>query len=423
MSLALRATSLFLASTALAPLAAAVDVLIVGAGGYPTIQAAVDLAQEGDVVLVRGGGGAFTITGKSVSVIADLGGVQAGVGRVVVQGLAPGQTVVLRGLSAYALNQEPLLATGNAGAVRVLESKFVCQGTLAGSGGPGARIDSSADVALVGCDVRGGTGTPGINQGPYPGRTGLITTGSRIALHDTRIEGSWGGSSTQITGNWTGGAPGGAGLEATGTELVIVGSRIHGGHGGGGHSVSTCGGYSWPTAGGGGGDALRLIGTSTANLLDAALLPGTGGTGGSAPCGPAQDGVDGDAVEGAPGASTTIPGSRRALEVDAPAHEGEAVALAFHGVAGDQAILVVSDANAWSFEPLLHGSLLLAAPLRRVPLGVVPGSGTLDQTLTVPELGTGVAGRVQHAQAIGIDLAGERWLSGPAVLAFLDQGL
>lgn len=421
---AARIPSSLLALLALAPLANASNVLVVGTGGYATPQAAVDAAQEGDVVLVRGGtGGALTISGKSVSVIADAGGPYVGVGRVVVQSLAAGQTVVLRGLQGTAYNQEALHVAGNTGSVRVIGSRFLCQGTLAGSGGPGARVQSSADVAFVGCEVRGGTGTPGFNQGPYPGRTGFVATGSRIALHDTRVYGSSGGGATQVTGNWTSGAPGGAGLEATGTELVIVGSRVRGGNGGGGAGVASCGGYSWPTSGGAGGDALRLSGTSTAQLLDAELVPGPGGTGGSSPCGQASSGLDGDALEGPAGAATTIAGVRRALDLQAPVHEGDPVAVAFGGVPGDEVILLLSDAPAWSFAPLLHGSLLLAAPLRRVALGIVPGSGTLDAALAVPELGPGVDARVQHAQAIGLDASGERWLSGPAVLVFLDQGI
>ena len=423
-SLAARVPSSLLAALALASLATASNVLVVGGGGYPTAQAAVDAAQEGDVVLLRGGDGSpLTIAGKSVSVIADLGSAHVAVGRVVVQGLAAGQTVVLRGLQGTAYNQEALHATNNAGALRVIGSRFFCQGTLTGSGGPGARVESSGDVAFVACEVRGGTGTPGFNQGPYPGRTGFVVTGSRVALHDTRVQGSGGWSSTQINGNWTAGAAGGAGLEAYQTELVLVGSRVRGGNGGGGHSVSTCGGYSWPSAGGSGGDALRLSMGAAVTLLDAELVPGVGGTGGLSPCGQASSGLDGDAIDGAAGSATTIAGVRRALDVQAPVHEGDSVALAFAGVPGDQAILLLSDAPAWSFEPLLHGSLLLAAPLRRVVLGVVPGSGTLDAALAVPELGPGVEARVQHAQAIGLDATGERWLSGPAVLAFLDQGI
>ncbi|HVQ26270.1 MAG TPA: hypothetical protein VMV01_13880, partial [Planctomycetota bacterium] len=98
---------------ALSP-AARAGVLVVdgpAGSGYPNVQAAVDAATNGDVILVRqGGGGLFTIAGKSLTVIADRGADAActtelaqgnpmgGSLNNVVRDIGPGGVVVLRGL-------------------------------------------------------------------------------------------------------------------------------------------------------------------------------------------------------------------------------------------------------------------------------------------------------------------------------------
>src|SRR5690606_35628687 len=72
-----------------------------GSGGHTTIQAAVDAASDGDVVLVRPGTyGALDIQAKGIAVLADPGpsGARPRVERVAVWSIAAAQRVTLRGL-------------------------------------------------------------------------------------------------------------------------------------------------------------------------------------------------------------------------------------------------------------------------------------------------------------------------------------
>src|SRR5580765_5894286 len=79
------------------------DVIVVEPGGHFThVQQAVHVAQDGDVLLFKGNwnGPAETVTlgEDSVALIADTGATVK-IGRIVVSELAPGKTVLLRGLS------------------------------------------------------------------------------------------------------------------------------------------------------------------------------------------------------------------------------------------------------------------------------------------------------------------------------------
>ena len=86
-----------------------------GMAEFSEIQAAVDAAADGDTVLVQSGiYGGFSIVNKGVSVVADSNLVIVS-GGVDVHFLAPGQFVVLRGLSIRNPKSDPVQIYKNAG--------------------------------------------------------------------------------------------------------------------------------------------------------------------------------------------------------------------------------------------------------------------------------------------------------------------
>ena len=172
--------------------ASAGDVLVVdddgGVGvGFVDLQAAVDAAGEGDVILVRGGTySGFIVDGKALTVQADTGATvdvaSPSSVSVNVVNLGAGQSVVLRGLHVEggSLGIEPpfqqsyragFSATDNAGSVWVEDCRI--RGTAGG-----AVVRDSASVAFVRSRLRGEDLAGVFGFQTSPGGAGLDCAGS-----------------------------------------------------------------------------------------------------------------------------------------------------------------------------------------------------------------------------------------------------
>lgn len=408
------------------PLATHADVLVVdaSAGPYFAIDAAITAASEGDVVLVKTGSyGGFTVSAKSVAVIADAGATVNVGGGISVSGLTSAQQVTLSGLHdelGFAA-QAQLQITACAGSVRVLDCAFGASfGPLGGLAAPAAIVASSQDVALSGCTLRAN-----YDAFTFAGGEGLRVQSSRVSISRTTIQGGAGapGTSSGSTGlPNTSGHTGADGVVCRNSTLFLAGASVTGGPGGSGLGGSCATPYDYPTGGGGGGAGLRVMdlsGTpSKVTVLDSSLQGGVGGPGGRGNCATAPDGPAGNASEGA---TPAIVGAlQRTLSAIAPAREGSTLDVHFEGAPGDRVYLALGNDPSFEIDRALHGVVLIQTPVLRRYVGTIGASGTLDAHLPVGELGVGVQARLRHAQAFFVDTSRTGWVSGPAVALLLD---
>lgn len=185
-------------------------------GNLQTLQEAVNLASDGDIILIRYASGlpidwTLTLT-KSVAILGDNGSPRAGViGHLTIQGLQAHQRVVLR-----SLEPDPNNGTGTAqltiqncvGEVVLDDVRLASETAFAGSLGPAMTIQASRHVALHRSSVIGGPA--------------VVVDGSALTLSETGVAGRTGarflGSSYP-------------GIEATGSELWVSGGTVRGGGG------------------------------------------------------------------------------------------------------------------------------------------------------------------------------------------------
>ncbi len=178
---------------------ASAAVLRVGNGHpYSQISTAVTAAQDGDTVLVDGGWyGAFVVSGKSLTIVAEQGQAVSisffGIVplRSTVQGLQAHQRVVIRGIDG------PFHLYDNAGTVRLEDCTIVgqpgdCASVFCVPPTAGVEATDSASVAITRCSLEGGAG----NSNTVPpfnhcvgGGPGLKVFGSTVALYDSTVSG------------------------------------------------------------------------------------------------------------------------------------------------------------------------------------------------------------------------------------------
>lgn len=372
------------------------NVLVVDAAGgaaFTEISAAVAVAAPGDVVLVRSGTYApFVIDGLSLTVAADLGasvqvfGGFPGPGGVQTRNLAAGQSVVLRGLVVSAPGFTAALAVRDCqGAVLVEDCTFLGETTHTAFTREAVRIQNSARVTLVRCLALGGTAVLGAL--PFNGGHGLVVAGGSAAhLYDCTLLGGCGTFYELLMV----GDGGDGGHVMDGSFLYASGSRFQGGDGGPGSSPCL-----FPDAGDGGA-GLRLLGTPPqAELLD---IPAAGGLGGPGPGGGCPPGANGLGLDVESGTANIIPGVARTMSAAHPVREGQTLVIDFSGLAGDLAVVGLSDAHQPVFLPALEGSLVVApAPLSITVFGVLPAAGTLTANVAIPPV-TGVDAALHFVQ-------------------------
>ncbi|MBI1381315.1 MAG: hypothetical protein GC161_09515 [Planctomycetaceae bacterium] len=269
------------------------DVLVVdpvgGPGSFATIQAAVDAAFDGDVILVRQGVyGGFTIDAKAVAVVAAAGTFPKTSGESRILNLPVGKSVLLSGLDMAGLTStsptlgRALTVADSWGAVRIQDTRMVgannltspsnCLGVGDENGWPALVAERSPDVMLAHSDLIGGRGlqqasalgcpkkTPGGDGGPA-----LTTLTARVALFQCYAQGGLGGM----------GGSGGHGAEAlrvlSGSNWIYD-SELLGGNGGAGFD------WLWGPGGNGGYGATFLGGSNLNFFTDSTVLGGAGGS-------------------------------------------------------------------------------------------------------------------------------------------------
>ncbi|TAJ18438.1 MAG: hypothetical protein EPO68_07855 [Planctomycetota bacterium] len=429
-----------------APLAHAGQVWIVdddgGAGvDFTSIQAAIEAAADGDTVLVKEGDYAgFHVFAKALAIVGEKDASIAVGGGSSVRGLAASQHVVLRGLGALhgssadaqaaTLATEALVIKNCAGSVWVegatIEGGYATVGTYAfPSGAAGAlalEIENAASVVLAALVVRGSSGSDlddeFVTPNPGWGASAVRATNSQIAVHGCDLRGGHGGSNTD-----TDSSPGGAGahgLHMIGGSAHIAGSKLaggYGGFGGDGGFFGSCG------SGGSGGDGLRVEGaTASAETLDCTLVAGNAGPGGWDSSGPCSPGAPGLAVRVLGGAQyAALAGRAVGLALPSPLRELESAHAGVSGAPGSIAWLAYAGAPAQLELAGLVGVLALAPPVVLLPLGALPASGAIAVPFTPLDLGAGVEAALVRAQAVALDpVTLTATLGAPASVVLLD---
>lgn len=398
-----------------------------GGGQFTDIQPCIDVAVDGDTILVRTGSyGAFVVPNKALRILAE-SGASVQTGGITVRTLEAHKDVLLARLHAVATAApyDGILMRNNAGSIRV-------EDCVLQSGVPqfetsqqryGAEIQNSADVTFRGCILRGGDwsadGAGGMD------RHGLAATGSRIAAWTSIFEG--GGGNTDSGGD---GCSGGYGAYVRSSFVFGEDCDFVGGDGGDGAVVT-----GFCTNGGDGGPALWAILTSEIRLHRANLVSGVGGNHhDSGICGSCcSDGFDPPPTHVSPDSTfenlTLIP--VRALSGPNPVVSGGTAHLSIWGGVGDEVRLVFGTSTLFAWRPNLLGvsilPMLAFAPMPSpgpgiggvVFSGTIGPTGRLDAPLALPAVAPGSEPLLLHVQALHRDVAGFFRLGGAASLIVL----
>jgi hypothetical protein len=393
---------------ALAIPAAANGVRILRASGgpsYPSIQAAVDAAVEGEILLAARGEGyaGFTIDGKSVTIVSDPNGFTS-CGPIFVRNLAASQRVVLVGLAATGTDYAALWLEDNAGEVRLQFCTFTSSVHPGGTSGtqtgrPAVRIDASDRVvashsSFIGAD---GASSFSIGAGGGGGRALHAQEGARIAMHACELRGGNGGDGF----DW--GGPGGYAFFSSGSFTFASRCEFRPGSAGStiGGTGACAGAALWQTSG-------------VVHRVACTFLGGTS-TGFSCP-------TNGMPLVGGGATITTHAYVPTVAFAHAVAEAGVALPVTVEGAPGDVVHVAWSLGTGFVYVPSFEGVRLLPFPLlsSTTPLGTIPGSGVLETQVRAPHPGAAGAARVVFAQPVAVGASGARF-GNPFQIIVIDR--
>ena len=393
-----------------------------GLGDATTLQQALDVATDGELILLKSGhyesapgGLGFTIHGKGLALVADAGA-EVTLPWLAIRNLPAGQSFVVRGLrfDPGANNPKPtrpgVEVTDSQGGVWLEDCSIRGADGWDGpdvyvpsDGQHGVSVENS-HVVLQRCTVLGGKGAPA-SFGTYTlgGGHGVRVSHGRVALHDCEVTG-------------------GGGSDGDDTLYAI----LDGGHGvaiwvdalasiaGGTTTGGEDGEVPWELSYSGNG-VLAYSASSFAWVRDGVFAAG-----------PAElPGGPGEAVGALkPQNITTFTAPSRSLSITSPLREGEAGSIEVHGEPGDQLLLLAS--SSASIVPLAakQGVLALEAPLL-LPLtlgSITDPGGELLLPVTAPHLLPGLDGLVTLLQ-LAVVRDGAVTLEGGSAFVWLSQGL
>lgn len=402
------------------------NVIRVAPTGIPsTIQGAVDVAVDGDVILVETGTyPSFVIRNKELTVVANTGANVKIDGAIRVGNLAATRTVVISGLANLGAPVSDPFAWWGLRVANCSGLVFVQDCSLTGtppssgplvSGRASVLVENSAGVVLSNCVVAGGV--PQIDSLGYgyagPSPDGARVTNSTLALYDTPVRGGNAGA------GYVDGIRGGDGIVVSASQVFASGGLFAGGNGGNGNDDGD---------GGNGGHGAVVQTGSALTSLGTASSGGSAGLAGvcNSPFGACpHNGSSGVAATVHAGATRTLlSGSARVLAAPALASEHQRVQLAFSGAPND--LLVRASGEHARFQLVTGAGAQIPlhdATYRKVTLGVLSGLGTFTDRIAVAELGNHVEARVLFLQGTHAESGTVVRLGTPRALIVLDRGL
>ena len=120
--------------------------------------------------------------------------------------------------------------------------------------------------------------------------------------------------------------------------------------------------------------------------------------------------------------ATLLPGPARSYHADATVREGQPLSLTVDGEPGDFVFVFASKTPLSSTLPIYSGALMMAPSNAPLFLGALPPSGTLQTSVTMPQLPPGVEGSVFYSQAVFFEEVGGTPILGPASMVVLLDG-
>ncbi len=408
-----------------APVASAQSVLVVdddGGAPFTEIQAAVDAAVLGDMILVHPGlYDAFTISAKSLVIHSATPTRPSVMGPVVIEDLAATDSVVLRGLEISEVPGDPpffffadpvlsiLRCAGPVWIEDVATNTTDFPTTVTNE--TGTYVSECASVVFSDCELEAFeiTGFASMND------EGLHAVDSTVSLYDTRLQGA-GGNAFDTTL-----FAGGAGLRADGSTVFVSGCEIRGGPGrDGSNGPPFCIGLA---DGSDGGPGMVVDGAgSDVEVLDTAFVPGSGGLGDQTPgCIPGVSGSPGAGILHRAGSLAGIPGNARSMHSVSPVREGETIVETAIADPGDFVVFVFTLAQIPATPvPDAVGPAMVGFPAWFQKLGVVDASGEI--VFTLPNTGI-LPSQFEYAilykQAVVFDPTLAISISSPTMLLFL----
>ncbi len=379
---------------------------------HPTLQGALDAANDGDTLLVGPGTyDGFTLDGKGLNLLGAPHGEVIVSGAVHIQNLPSSSQIQIRGVQFQGRKYEDMTpswpqvhetaieATNNTGALRFFDCEIRGGSGLNyqlgdapveydqynfPDGGPALVAVNCLDLALLDSRILGGAASGSYSNWDVTGGVGahgLLSTNSAIALYDSVLVGGEGGHGGVV------GSDAGDAAHLSGLGLFASGCTFRGGDGGDVDPTFQAG------VGDGGAGLWVALGTN-ARLIDNSFQGGAGG------CCSQFGGAPGPDTYSPSGPLIDSPGS--ALSLRAPralAADGESFHLQVEGVPGQRVFLVVG-APHFQFVTGPLGVKLVPFPThfdfgRNATIGA---SGVVDWFLPAWELPDGT-NRTRTAQA------------------------
>lgn len=371
---------LSLALLALAPSGQSHLVDFEGPNGLDSIQAAIDLAADGDTIYVfepdttgfatvRDG---FVIDGKGVTII----GIEprtyiehVSVRASSIVNLPSGSSVTLRNLefgrTVHPDARHGLAISNSAGAVR-LEHCLTDSSSFDSVSAAALDLDLALDVSVVDCTINGND------------VAAIRASRSRLTVYSSEIIGSEGHPAASYTHAIA--DDGHIGIVVENRSFVWLGmSLVQGGWGGWADCIH---GVPCITESGDGGDGMHVEPGSLVVVHDTAI--GAGQPGYS--YGSGQGSTTGTPGVPIVGSTLDVPGAHRDLTAEASILSGELVNVAVTGEPGENARLIVGSIGGHRYFGAPDGVLLVNGGLVGAPidLGTIPASGVVEAQVALP---------------------------------------